>query len=244
MGTQAPVIESTKEYAIFKLMNGNRGIDYNHVKELKRSMEAEPDLFASNPISVNEHMYIIDGQHRRQAAQELGFSIYYTVTPGLTLDDTRVLNSSQRRWTLLNFAESFAQSGRKDYIEFLRLVAKFPDIAPSIIRIYLAGGSRHQMSQDFKRGEFQIDDLQVATDYLGMLQQVITVSHLKINNPMAMAFFGMFKQPDVFDYDLFMQKLARESAQELLRPTPSIRGCNRSIEEVYNFQSKVQKRLY
>lgn len=30
-----PTIKTTKEYAIFKLMDGNRSIDYNHVKESK-----------------------------------------------------------------------------------------------------------------------------------------------------------------------------------------------------------------
>lgn len=240
----APQIQSTTVYGLFSLMAGNRPIDYNHVKRLKRSMQTDPQLFASNPIQVNEHMYIIDGQHRRLAAQELGIPVYYIVVEGGTLDETRVLNVTQRRWTLLDFAESFAASERKDYKVFLRFVKEFPQIAPSILRTYLSGGQKNGLDIDFRRGEFVIEDERHARNNIERLAAIISKSHVKINAPMAHGFLKLFNEPDNFDYDFFMQKLERETARELLRPASAIRSCLRSIEDVYNFQAKTQKRLY
>jgi hypothetical protein len=230
-------------------MAGNRPIDYNHVKRLKREMQANPHLFASNPISVNEHMYIIDGQHRRQAAQELGVDVYYIVTPGISLDETRSLNVTQRRWQLLDFARSYADSGREDYKTFLKFHKNFPNISPSIIRTYLAGGQKHELDIDFRRGEFQVADEAVAEKNLTKLNEIVKKTGININAPMAHAFLQLFtgnvaKGADEFSYEKFMEKLDRESARELLQTASSVRACLRSIENVYNFQSKHQARLY
>lgn len=247
--TEVPVIQKTNIYGLFKLLGGNRPVDYNHVKRLKRSMQAYPNMFASNPIEVNENMYIIDGQHRRQAAQELGVPIYYIVVEGASLEETRVENVTQRRWTLLDFAESYAESGRKDYKTFLRYVKQYPKIAPGILRVYLAGGQKNGMDIDFRNGEFTIGDEQHAANQLEKLQAVIDKTGVIINAPLAHGFLQLLegrtaKNSDPFDYEFFMAKLERETARELLRTSSSIRACLRSIEDVYNFQSKTQKRLY
>jgi hypothetical protein len=241
---EIPQIQVTTDYLKFKLMAGNRPVDYNHVKRLKRSMEADPQLLPSSPIQVNEHFFIIDGQHRRLAAQELGVPLYYIVTPGATLDETRVLNFTQRRWTLLDFARSYSESGRDDYKIFLEYVNRYPKIAPSIIRVYLAGGQRHQLDLDFRRGEFFVEDEAEANWALSRLQEIIDKTNVKMNAPMAHSLLGLFKDSENFDYDLFLSKLDRESARELFRPAAAVRTCLRSIEDVYNFQSKTQKRLY
>jgi hypothetical protein len=258
MGTQAPIttkttttsgivppkIEVTTIYAMFKLMGGNRPIDYNHVKRLKAEMKANPHLLATNPISVNEHYYIIDGQHRHMAAQELGVPLYYILTPGIALDDTRSLNTTQKRWTLMDFARSYADSGREDYKTFVRLHSEFHRIAPSILRLYLVGKRGGNIELDFRRGDFEIDDLEKSRKWLQQLDSIITRTHVKMNSPMANAFKQLFSSNPDFDYHIFMAKLEHESARDLLRPQASLRGCLRSIEEVYNFQSKYQKRLY
>lgn len=247
MGTQAPnvpQIQTTKDYSQFKLMKGNRDVDYNHVKRLKREFEAAPHLMPARPIIVNEHNYIIEGQHSRQAAQELNLPMYYIVIPGATVTDTRHLNVTQRRWTLLDFARSYADSGREDYKIFLETHRQFPEIAPSIIRTYLAGGPKHQLDVDFRRGEFQVEDGSDVTNYIKMLNAVIEKTGTKMNSPMAVSLLRMFKEPKLFDYTLFMSKLEKEGAREMFRPASAVRACLRSIEDVYNFQSKVQKRLY
>lgn len=236
-------IKSTTNYGMFQLMKGNRQVDYNHVKRLKRSMERDPHLFASNPIQVNEHNFIIDGQHRRLAAQELGIPVYYVVSEGITLDDTRVLNITQKRWSLLDFAQSFSDSGREDYTQFLRLQRKYNKLAPSIVVMCLQGGHKHQSSTDFRRGEFVIENYERGVEWLEKLTAVATEGHIIMNTPMTAAFLQLFKGGE-FDFDKFMAKLEREGAKQVFNTSSSVRNSLRAIEDVYNFQSKVRDRLY
>lgn len=225
-------------------MTGNRVIETNHVKQLKREMQRNPDLLAANPILVNEHLFIIDGQHRFMAAKELHRPVFYIISDGTTINETRHLNTTQRRWTLLDFARSYADSGKKDYVQFLDLSKQYPLIPLSVLRLYLIGKQIHDIDGQFRRGQFEIFNRAIAAHYLDKLTAVITTTHTKINMAMAVSLLDLMTNNDQFDVDLFLQKLERETARELYQPQSSRRACMRSIEAVYNFQSKVQKRLY
>ena len=248
--SEVPQIQVTKDYSKFKLMAGNRTVDYNHVKRLKREMERNPHLFAGNPILVNENDFIIDGQHRRQAAQELGRPIYYIVVPGIRLDETRAINVTQRHWVLMDFAKSFADAGHEDYKKFINAVRKYPNIAPAIIMKVLAGGQRHNLGEDFRRGEFTIEDHSQALEDLDRLETIREKGRVVMNTPMAMSLLTLFKKKDDpnadenFDYERFIGKLERKGAVELFTASNTVRNSLRSIEDVYNFQSPARIRLY
>lgn len=247
---EIPQIQVTKDYSKFKLMAGNRTVDYNHVKRLKREMEANPHLFMGNPILVNENDFIIDGQHRRQAAQELGRPIYYIVAPGITLDETRSINVTQKHWVLMDFARSYAEAGYEDYGKFIRAVTKYPQIAPAIIMKVLAGGQKHNMSEDFRRGEFKIADYAQGLKDLEHLEAVREKGNIVMNTPMAMSLLMLMRTKDNpnadenFDYDRFMSKLDHKGAVEAFSASNTVRNTLRSIEDVYNFRSPTRVRLY
>lgn len=237
-------IQNTRDYNAFKLMTGNRNIDSNHVKKLKREMDRNPEMLAANPILVNEHMFVIDGQHRLTAARELGATVYYIVSEGATIEQTRHLNTTQRRWTITDFAQSYADSGRPDYKKFLELCKEFPLLSMSIIRLYCLGKQAHDIDGMFRRGEFEIVDEADTRKNLEALYAVRTITHAKINMPMAVSLLDLMKNNPDFDINHFMEKLEREGARELFIPLPSRRGCLRSIEAVYNHQSKHVRRLW
>lgn len=239
-----PVINVTKDYNKFKLMRGNRVVDQNHVLKLKNEMKANPDLLTVNPILVNEHGFIIDGQHRHRAAQELNVPLYYIKMPGATLDETRHLNVTQKAWGILDFANSYADSGREDYKVFINFHKKYPRVSLSILRIYLAGAQKNGIEADFRRGDFQVSDAESAKHNLDFLDAVIEKSNMQVNTPMAMALLQLRSRNKEFDPGLFLQKLDKDGARELFQLSNAVRGCLRSVENVYNFGSKWQKRLY
>lgn len=241
---QSSQIQSSTIYGEFQLMTGNRYIDTAHVKRLKKEMEENPNLLLASPILVNEHKFIIDGQHRYHAAKELGKPIYYIMQPGLTVDAARHLNITQKRWTLLDFAQSYADSGRAAYQTFLSLHRKFPSIPPSVLRLYLVGGLTHDTDRDFRNGKFEISDVKKSVEFLERLSIVIDkVGH--INTPMASALLLIMRdRADDFDFDRLSRKLDNESAREMFVITNNTRTCYRSVEDVYNFQSRIRTRLY
>lgn len=240
-------IQSTTNYGKFKIMGGNRAVDYNHVKRLKREMEYNPSLLEAAPILVNEHNFVIDGQHRLKAAEELQLPVSYIVKSGLSIEAARHMNVTQKRWTLMDFAKSFADGGNMDYVTFIRSTVKHPTIAPSIVAKYLAGGHKADDHNTFRRGEFKIVDQDVSEEWLKRLDEIVAKTHIKFNTPMAMALLQMFKDEangGEFDWGQFLKKLDHEGARQVFGTSSSIRSCLRSIEDVYNFMSNSRKRLY
>lgn len=81
----------TNDYEKFNHLSGNRIINELNLAKIKKSME---ENFLISPILVNEHLEIIDGQHRLQAVKELGFPVYYFVNKGYGLKEVQALNSN------------------------------------------------------------------------------------------------------------------------------------------------------
>lgn len=248
MGTQTPVgqknlvVESTTDYNKFKFMGGNRRVDLNHVKKLEREMAYNPDMFQAQPILVNENFFIVDGQHRFHAARNLNLPVYYIVKPKLAVEAARHLNTTQRRWTLVDFAHSYAESGRMDYVSFLRRRAQYPSLTTTIVLAALGGVNDSRAEDIFRRGEFKIGDEDQGVETLKRLEEVQRLSKQKLNLPMARSLMKLWNDSDDFDFGKFLQKLSKAPQEFTVHTT--MRNCLRSIEDVYNFQSKSRIRLY
>lgn len=237
--TEFGVIRRTTDYTKFMYMGGNRNVDVKHVLELQAQMERNRSMFASLPILVNEAWYIVDGQHRFEAAKALGLPVYYIMQKGAGLSDARQLNIAQKRWRMIDFAKSYADSGRTDYIELLRISERYPKIPLSIVASYL--GVHGRDTDHFRRGEFQIVNKEDAIAALDVLSEIVDL----LGRPASGAFTGALWQVihnDDFDEQTFIRKL-KENPETLVMAT-SVRACLRSIEEVYNRHNKVAIRLY
>lgn len=113
-------VYQTSDYSLFKYMGGNRNVNKAHVKTLIRALEKR-NFLDEEPIEVNENMEIIDGQHRFEAAKELGVPIYYVVKENQTIEHVRAKNSGRRNWTWDDYAGSFSGEGNENYTNFLAL---------------------------------------------------------------------------------------------------------------------------
>ena len=98
-------IHFTKDYGMFKILTGNRDKNQNNYKKLKKSIMQKH--IAESAIIVNEHMEIIDGQHRYWVLKDLGYEISYVVGEGLTKKDAQLLNIAGSNWSLYDFLKSY-----------------------------------------------------------------------------------------------------------------------------------------
>ena len=71
-----PIIQTTRNYAMFKLIGGNRELNHINLKRLEVSMSETPLV---SIIMVNERNEIIDGQHRFEVCKRLGLPINYLI---------------------------------------------------------------------------------------------------------------------------------------------------------------------
>ena len=74
----------------------NRSVNVRKVENIKYSMGYYKE-FLDAPIQVNSTGLIVEGQHRFQAAKELGIPIKFIINDNLTLDDIDVFNNATAR---------------------------------------------------------------------------------------------------------------------------------------------------
>lgn len=169
-------VYKTKRYDAFKFIKGNR--DVNHSEAIKKSMSEYGSLMCV--ITVNENMEIIDGQNRFIAAKELGEPVYYFVAEGYGIKETRIMNQSAKNWSAQDYINSYADDGKKGYLDLKKLQEMFPDLPASMI-VYIAKGNlsnnsgygtdAYQRSNNgnvarkvktIQKGEFEVQDMEKA----------------------------------------------------------------------------------
>lgn len=152
------MIEETKNYEIFKFYPGNRPIDQSNLDNLILSISTK-NLLPERPIVINESFYVLDGQHRLEAAKRLNLPVSFVKKEGGNFKDIILLNSNQKNWKLDDYLRLFADGEKmpeyillKDFMNRHHLKLK-----ESLI---LAIGPFKEMNdgEKFKNGEFKFSD--------------------------------------------------------------------------------------
>lgn len=115
---------STTNYSRFKYMEGNRHVNNGRVRKLIGSIKRK-NLLSHFPIVCMKNctgLYIMDGQHRFNAAKELGLPIYYVEAKNIDISDVAATNSAQKGWVPKDFIQSFAEQGYEPYKELLTFI--------------------------------------------------------------------------------------------------------------------------
>lgn len=153
-------INKTKDYSIFKFIEGNRKLIPGHLAKLTVSVNNK-NLLMYNPIVVNENMEVIDGQHRLEVAKNNDLPIYYFIAKDLGLHEIRLLNQNNKNWSALDFVKSFAIKGNQNYIWFLKFMEEYGlnlTKAAEIIGHWGVGGSNYYLQ--IKNGKFVVTEAQ------------------------------------------------------------------------------------
>lgn len=113
-------IERTFDYDRFTFDNTNRTIKRSgKLKRMVKEMKLKNKL-SDYPILVTPLLggkfVIVDGQHRFEAAKELGYEIFYKISdyPD-TLEKIGIANSLQDKWTPTDYVHHYAKRGFKHY---------------------------------------------------------------------------------------------------------------------------------
>lgn len=102
-------INSTKNYDMFKKIEGNRDICQENINRIMNSMKIK-NLLKIRPILVNSDFGVIDGQHRLECAKQLDIPVYYQIEESLEDKDIILLNN-QKRWSLVDYVNYKAAKG-------------------------------------------------------------------------------------------------------------------------------------
>lgn len=227
----------TSDYTVFQPLPHNRRIVENHVRDLVQSMEERPHLRPARPILLNEQMQIIDGQHRVEASRRLKITVFYMVVPGLTIADARLLNALQRTWSLLDYAESYASDGHKEYVKFMERHEQYK-MPASALASYMTARLDDRMRMKFKTGQFKTAEDKIINDYLAKLEDFSQYTKRWNEERFAMAVFHLITN-DKYDHRRMLSKLENTR----IVPQPSRLEYLRELEDIYNTDLPLKSRV-
>lgn len=247
-------VYQTNELGIFKLVNGNRPPNPQHIRRLKESMLVYGVLL--NPIIINEKFEVIDGQHRLLAAKEIEGSIYYVIANGYNLRQIHALNQNQKNWTTADFLEGYVCLGVESYIELKSFwerhdcfnlqdcIAMCSNITQSS-GFSLANKVRpnrptENIKEIFNEGTWKTRNMEQAERDAERIKLVETF-YLGFNRSIFVGTMLSLFQNKNFDFNEFMAKLR-------LQPTALVDCANREqmkalIEDIYNFRRREKVNL-
>ncbi len=147
-------MKKTKNYKMFSLLEYNRDIVENHVKDLMVKIKFSNDLHL-NPIIVTDDFRVVDGQHRLEAAKRLGEEIYYVVDENFDVSKLTMLNNTRRNWSLADHLKKFRELGNEDYLKLDELIKDINlNLTSTLIWV---SHCDERLRINFKNGNFKLD---------------------------------------------------------------------------------------
>lgn len=228
-------MNKTKNYEQFKTIRSNREVDNRHVLALVKSIQ-EKNLLHLNPIIVNESLEVIDGQHRLEAARLLNTDIYYVIDGEIKEADISKLNSVKKNWSVLDYVNYFATTGKPEFKEVLNFIAKYPGIKLTTIFALLSSDERGSYAKAARSGYVDISNLKVAYKVADMLVELYNLpgKEFVFDSKFGIALMKCTKDSS-FDFATLMEKITM--LQRRFVKCPTIKEYLEMIEEIYNYKN-------
>ena len=234
----------TKDYSLFKTIDGNRMINQLHVDRIAESME-EKQLVT--PIIVNEHYEIIDGQHRFSGCKKKEKPVYYIICEGYGLADVHRLNEKSNNWNLKDFLEGYSTFAQKepkyhDYV-ILKEFIESNKITPAM-GIYLTKGELNEQdaTTEFKNGYYRAREIDLAQIYLNDLEDFSVHFQEKYKTSTFMKAFRIFSSSNKYNHENMVKKLDYMSGY--LQNRSTISQYVELLSEIYNTRLNEKRRIY
>lgn len=236
-------ILETNNYNQFKHFPSNRPIkEYALVDSIQQK-----NLLHLNPIMVTKDFYIVDGQHRLEAAKILDIPIYYVVDPHLTEDDIAILNFNQKSWVIGNFLNFFVGKKISDYIFLDRIMREYKLPLHFVVYSALARGS--DCYQYFKSGKISIKNKELLEESFYKYNEVYTLCSKICDLTKGIHTKGMrslwtFIHKKKYVHQRFMEKCTKHC--DLVITAFSFKdeeNIQHHLEKIYNHCSKANSKV-
>lgn len=247
-------IYQSKDYGIFKQLNGNRIVDRLHVTRLKESFQ---EKYLISPILVNENYQIIDGQHRFEAAKELNYPVYFFFVDGYRLPEVQILNTHSKNWHKIDYLNAYCDLGNETYLTFRRFMNAYPEFGISAIEAILtnktasnaastkqytdgSGERKNYNVKNFQEGRLKIHDYDISVRNANRLREIKKYYDGYNRSVFVRAMLSIFRL-EHYSHARFLDRLRHNQAA--LYHCSTIKQYKYIIEEIYNFRSQTKVSL-
>lgn len=147
-------LQKTKNYSLFKIINGNRTLDSKHVNNLIESIK-KSNLLALRPILVDKDFYVVDGQHRLEAAKVLDLDIYYFQIKNENHSEMVILNQNNKNWKLEDFLIFHAiKHNNPNYLKIIQVNNKYGWSLSEFFLYSSVNMRKNSIRKAFEAGDF------------------------------------------------------------------------------------------
>ncbi len=243
-------IKYTKDYSLFILNPENRVIDRKHVEDIKADM-LKSGYRASNPVIVSTQdkdgtphpdgkLRMEDGQHKKTAAEELGWKFSYVVDNNYRHGDMHTQADLQKKWDTEDYRHNHAYNGNENY----KYIGKFRKLHPGLtwtICIELLGRiTTGGITKRFKDGKFKIDPTNKALKIAVLLDKLAKGYKGHTGMAFKRAVIHMFYNKK-FNEAHFLKKM--KMSLNDLGEFKTKSGYVKALEEAYNSSMPEKKRV-
>jgi hypothetical protein len=234
-------VHTTKDYSLFKTLNGNRDVNHLHLSRLKESMSKN---HLTTIIMVNEKFEIIDGQHRFFISQELKLPINYIISKNYGLAEVQILNANMKNWQTIDYVNGYCDLGYKDYIIYRDFVNEYgfqSQVAMLLLaNEYMSGSNKENPASRFKEGKFKVKNLDKAKDMAEKILMIEPYYKGYFRRSFIIALVSMFKNEN-FEFTEFLAKLKQQPT--VMQDCTSTTQYKVLIEEIYNYRRREKVNL-
>lgn len=241
--THKIVVKKTRDYSMFTILERNRDVEEAAVNNLVVSIRKRGQL---QPIIVNQSLEVIDGQHRLEACQILGYEVAYLISNNASIKDVVLINNSQKPWNYKDYIKTFSHTNHWNHREYekLKSYVKTYGFGFTICRNLLVGhfqaGGATNPQKAFEAGNFKVKDLQKAERWGNQLLKIKAfASHLVRVGKFCMAFVKVQKLEE------FSLLLAYEQIEKNVRKFDRCQNqedWDEAMVKAYNYNLKGNKK--
>ena len=236
-------MKQTTNYAIFKHKNGNRTINEKHVQKLKNSF-IKHDYLPSCPIIVDENFNVVDGQHRLEAAKQLGIAVWYVVEKEPDNDLLIDLNITQRKWTATDYVNYYADEKKdENYIRFRQLLKEIPlDLLTVLDMAKMQDIGGQYLNAKVKTGQMTMDKLEVQRAHQ-MYEKILTLRdalRIKLTGRMIRSLVQLQRNPK-FSWRTMIEKARKYYVKSY--PCSTKQEWTDMLTMLYNYSSTKATRI-
>lgn len=234
----------------FRFVDTNRNYankqSQNRIAEIAKSMKTNGVL--PIPIIVTSKFYIVDGQHRVEAAKKAGLGVYYLVndsipnTPRAIFIAAQIINKHAKVWGKKDYIHGFAELGYESYEMLEQFSQKFPmfSITEQIMFLRNSGTDSVDKSK-FAEGKFEVKNLKKAEELASKVLELKEVFKGYNKSVFVRTLLTIIEKKKGFKLDEFIYKVK-------LRPTSLVlcgdkRSYSALIEDIYNYKRRESEKL-
>ncbi len=234
--TSISQVYTTKDYFLFKSIDGNRSLNLLHLNSLKESMK---DKYLFTVIIVNENHEIIDGQHRFEAAKSLGLPLNYVVCKGYGLPEVHRFNQNSKTWTMDDYLTGYCDMEVPEYLRYKAFKDAYGFGHTESLSL-LGHSYNGKGYRAFFNGDLKIKNYKKACENAEKLLMLAPYYEGYKRRSFVLAILSLFLNPN-FEFTELISKLKLQPTA--LQDCTSVEAYKILIEEIYNYRRREKVNL-